>query len=195
MAKVQLCCLSIVCFVNWLPLAIISDCDPRFTGKFWTSIFNVHGTRLDMSTADHPQTDGQTERVSRVIGDVLRSVCAESPKIWSSMLPFVEFALNNAVHALTGFTPFYVNSLTHPRVPLTLPLRGSGLGGSKSPHKLAEISPTMMQKQMREFLVTRFGVLRHVRDAMAGSRTNTKTKLMLKAEDAFVLMKSETKSY
>ena len=127
-----------------------------------------------MYTSGHLQTDGQTERVSRVIGDVLRSVCAESPKIWSSMLPFVEFALNNAVHALTGFTPFYVNSLTPPRVPLTLPLRGSGLGGSKSPHKLAEISPTMMQKQMREFLVTRFGVLRHVRDAMAGSQDKHK---------------------
>ena len=43
-----------------LPLAIISDRDPRFTGKFWTSIFKVLDTRLDMSTADHPQTDGQT---------------------------------------------------------------------------------------------------------------------------------------
>ena len=96
-----------------LPLAIISDRDPRFTGKFWISIFKVLGTRLDTSTADHPQTDGQTKRVNRVIGEVLRSVCAESPKTWSSMLPIIEFALNNAVHASTGFTPFYVNSLTH----------------------------------------------------------------------------------
>ena len=63
------------------------------------------GTRLDMSTADHAQTDGQTERVNRVIGDVLRSVCAESPMRWSSMLPVIEFALNNAVHASTGFIP------------------------------------------------------------------------------------------
>ena len=63
-----------------LPLAIISDRDPRFTGKFWTSIFKVIGTLLDMSTVDHPYTDGQTERVNRVISDALRSVCAESPK-------------------------------------------------------------------------------------------------------------------
>ena len=82
-----------------------------------------------MSTADHPQTDGQTERVNRVIGDVLRSVCAETPKRWSSMLPVVELAFNNAVHSPTGYTPFYVNRLTHTRVPLTLTLRGSGLGG------------------------------------------------------------------
>ena len=53
-----------------LSLEIISDRDPRFTGKFWTSIFKVLGTRLDMSTADHPQTDGQTERVNCVIGSM-----------------------------------------------------------------------------------------------------------------------------
>ena len=63
-----------------LPLAIISDRDPHFTGKFCTSIIKVLGTLLDISTADHPHTDGQTERVNRVIADVLRSVCAEPPK-------------------------------------------------------------------------------------------------------------------
>ena len=47
-----------------------------------------------------------------VIGDILRSVYAEMPKRWSSILPVVEFALNNAVHATTGYTPFYVNGLT-----------------------------------------------------------------------------------
>ncbi|GMG18031.1 unnamed protein product [Phytophthora fragariaefolia] len=57
-----------------LPEAVVSDRDPRFTGKFWTSIFAVLGTRLDMATADHPQTDGQTERVNRVVEDVLRSI-------------------------------------------------------------------------------------------------------------------------
>ena len=75
-----------------LPVAIVSDRDPRFTGKFWKSIFKVLGTRLDMSTADHPQTDGQTERVNCVINAILRSICADTPKRWSSMLPVVEFA-------------------------------------------------------------------------------------------------------
>ena len=72
-----------------LPLAIISDRDPRFTGKYWKSIFKVLGTRLNMSTADHPQTDNQTERVNRVRGDVLRGVCAETPRRWRSMPPIV----------------------------------------------------------------------------------------------------------
>ncbi|POM58704.1 Pol protein [Phytophthora palmivora] len=73
-----------------------------------------------MSTADHPRTDGQTERVNRVLEDTLRSICAEAPRSWSDQLPMVEFALNNAVHASTGFTPFYLRGIRHPYVPLTL---------------------------------------------------------------------------
>ena len=72
-----------------------------------------------MSTADHPQTDGQTERVNRSVEDILRSICAEHPTEWSSMLPFVEFAINNSVHASTGETPFFLNGLRHPRTPVS----------------------------------------------------------------------------
>ena len=157
-----------------LPVAIVSDRDPRFTSKFWKSVFQVLGTRLDMSTADHPQTDGQTERVNRVVEDILRSVCAETPKRWSSMLPVVEFALNNSVHASTGYTPFYVNGLTHPRVPLTLPPSGSGLGGGEVADRLADVSPNTVKKQVNAFLATRLNVLRHVQDAMADSQDKQK---------------------
>ena len=59
-----------------------------------------------MSAADHPQADGQTERVNRVAGDVICSFCAMLPKAWISMLSVVELALNNAVQASTGFSPF-----------------------------------------------------------------------------------------
>ena len=104
-----------------------------------------------MSTSDHQQTDGQTERMNRVIGYILRSACANTPKRWSSILPIVEFALNNAVHASTGLNPFYVNGISHPRVPLTLPLRGSGLGGGKMADRLADISPATVNKQVSEF--------------------------------------------
>ena len=62
------------------------------------------------------------------------------------MLHVVEFALNNAVHASTGYTPFYVNGLTHPRVLLTLPLRGSGLDGKGVADRLADIIPATVQK-------------------------------------------------
>ena len=82
-----------------------------------------------MSTTDYPRTYGQTERINRVIGDILRGVCADAPKWWSSILFVVHLALNNTVHASTGFTSFHNNGLTHPCVALTLPLRSSGLGG------------------------------------------------------------------
>ena len=84
MVKIHIHCSLIACFVNTVcSLTIVSDRDPCFIGKFWKSIIKVLGTRLDMSTADHSQTDGQTERVNRVLGDVLRSVCAETHRRWS----------------------------------------------------------------------------------------------------------------
>ena len=109
---------------HFFPVVIISHRDHRFTGKFWKSLIEVLDTCLGMSTADHPQTDGKTERVNCGIGDNLRSVCADTPRRCSQMLPVVDFALNNAVHASTSYIPSYVNGLTHPRIPLTLPRSG-----------------------------------------------------------------------
>ncbi|KAG2981229.1 hypothetical protein PC120_g24829 [Phytophthora cactorum] len=54
-----------------MPLDIVSDRDPRFTARFWQEVFTLLRTQLSMSTADHPQTDGQTERVNHVLGDLL----------------------------------------------------------------------------------------------------------------------------
>ena len=67
-------------------------------------MFELLRRKLHMSTADNPQTDGQTERANRVVADVLRTIAA--PKKWSKHLPFVEFAINNSVHASTGETQF-----------------------------------------------------------------------------------------
>uniref|UniRef100_H3G5W9 Integrase catalytic domain-containing protein n=1 Tax=Phytophthora ramorum TaxID=164328 RepID=H3G5W9_PHYRM len=80
---------------------------------FWSSLFQLLGSKLLMSTAAHPETDGQTERVNRVLEDVLRSY-ATSFTCWSSFLPLAEFAPNNAEHASTGLTPFFVNNARHP---------------------------------------------------------------------------------
>ncbi|KAE9025035.1 hypothetical protein PR003_g11887 [Phytophthora rubi] len=69
-----------------LPESVVSDHDPRFTSAFWSSLFQLLGTKLSMSTAAHPETDGQTERVNRVLEDALRSY-ATSFASWSSFLP------------------------------------------------------------------------------------------------------------
>ena len=117
-----------------LPDNIVSDRDPRFTSAFWTSLFKLLGTKLQMSSAAHPKTDGQTERVNRILEDVLRSY-ATSFTSWSAFLPLAEFALSDAIHASTGLTPVFANSSCHPRVPTLLAvgqpsaLRGSTLAG------------------------------------------------------------------
>ncbi|OWY98037.1 reverse transcriptase [Phytophthora megakarya] len=111
-----------------MPNDFVSDRDPRFTARFWQEVFTLLGTQFLMSTADHPQTDGQTEHVKRVLVDLLKSY-AQSFHNWSDYLPMAEFAINNAVHASTGHTPFFVNAMRHPRLPSTLGAVASSLSG------------------------------------------------------------------
>ena len=63
----------------------------------------------DMSTAYHPQTDGQTERVNQVLEQYLRTFCAWDQRDWLELLPYAEFCYNNTVHSATKVTPFYAN--------------------------------------------------------------------------------------
>ncbi|GMF27668.1 unnamed protein product [Phytophthora fragariaefolia] len=145
---------------------------PRFVSDFWQHLFRLLGTRLDMSTADHPPTDGQTERVNRVLEDTLRSVCAVEPIKWSTLLPQVEFVLNNAVHSSTGFTPFSVNGLRHPRTPLTLP-PASNLGGGEAnaedPRDLKGLR-TSVKRNLLSFVETGEAVRQRVRDTMVAAQ-------------------------
>ena len=105
--------------------------------------------------------------VNRFIEDILRSVCADRSKHWSSV---VAFALNDSVHDSTCYTPFYVNVLTHPRVPLTLPRDGSGLDGGEVADLLADVSPASVKKLVNELFATRLNVLRYLCDEMADSQ-------------------------
>ena len=109
----------------------VSIGDPRFTAEFWQSVFQSLGTRLTMSTSDHPETDGQAERVNRVLEEILRGYVQSYPD-WSEFLPMVEFAINNSVHASTAHTPFFVNGLRHPRLPTQLEGSSSLRGGVDS---------------------------------------------------------------
>ena len=68
--------------LHWLPRAIISDRDTKFTSNFWKRLFADLGTNLNFSIAYHPQTDGQTKRVNRVLEDMLRMYVMEKPTKW-----------------------------------------------------------------------------------------------------------------
>jgi len=85
---------------------IISDRDSKFTSVFWKSLHKALGTKLNMSSAYHPEIDGQTEHVNRVLEDMLRMYCMEQKTKWEDYLYLVEFAYNNGYHSSLGMAPF-----------------------------------------------------------------------------------------
>ncbi|KAI3795400.1 hypothetical protein L1987_38052 [Smallanthus sonchifolius] len=89
-----------------VPISIISDRDARFTSRFLQSLHKTLGTRLDMSTAYHPQTDGQTERTIQTPEDMLRACVIDFGNTWESHLPLVEFSYNNSYHTSIKAAPF-----------------------------------------------------------------------------------------
>jgi len=89
-----------------VPTSIISDRDGRFTSQFWRSLNDALGTRLDMSTAYHPQTDGQSERTIQTLEDLLRACVMDFGISWEKHLPLVEFSYNNSYHTSIQCAPF-----------------------------------------------------------------------------------------
>ncbi|GJS89104.1 putative reverse transcriptase domain-containing protein [Tanacetum coccineum] len=89
-----------------IPVSIICDRDLRFASNFWRSLQNALGTKLDMSTAYHPQTNGQSERTIQTLEDMLRACAIDFGKGWVNHLPLVEFSYNNSYHASIKAAPF-----------------------------------------------------------------------------------------
>ena len=89
-----------------------------FISKFWQELFRHSGTQLRMSSAYHPQSDGQTEALNRVIEQYLRAFVHQKPKEWGKLLLWVEWSHNTAWNATTGTTPYEV---TFGRKPFNFP--------------------------------------------------------------------------
>ncbi|GKC49899.1 putative reverse transcriptase domain-containing protein [Tanacetum coccineum] len=89
-----------------VPVSIIFDRDGRFASHFWLSLHKALGTRLDMSTAYHPQTDGQCERTIQTLEDMLRASVLDFGKGWDKHLSLVEFSYNNSYHTSINVAPF-----------------------------------------------------------------------------------------
>jgi transposase InsO family protein len=105
--------------LHGLPKSIVSDRDSKFTSAFWKALFKLCGTSLDMSTARHAQTDGQSERMNRTLEEMLRAYAVEAPQ-WDELLPALEFAYNDSAQDSTRHSPFYLNYGYHPHSPLGL---------------------------------------------------------------------------
>lgn len=106
--------------LHGLPQSIVSDRDTRFLSHFWRSLWRMANTKLDFSSAYHPQTDGQTEVVNRSLGNLLRCLVGDNIKSWDLKLSQAEFAHNSAINRSTGYCPFQVVYAVVPRGPIDL---------------------------------------------------------------------------
>jgi len=95
--------------LHGLPESIVSDRDTRFTSKFWTSLIQLLQVKLNLSTAFHPESDGQTERVNQTLEQYLISYCSYPQDDWVSLLPFAEHAYNTSMSESTKASPFEIN--------------------------------------------------------------------------------------
>ncbi|GJT62208.1 putative reverse transcriptase domain-containing protein [Tanacetum coccineum] len=89
-----------------IPASIICDRDGRFTSNFWKSFQKALGTDISMSTAYHPETDGQSERTIQTLEDMLRACVIDFGKGWVKHLPLAEFSYNNSYHASIKAAPY-----------------------------------------------------------------------------------------
>ncbi|KAK8665349.1 hypothetical protein V6N13_005519 [Hibiscus sabdariffa] len=92
--------------LHGVPLSIISDRDPKLTSRFWQALHDALGTNLNFSTAFHPQTDGQSERVIQILEDILRGCVIDFRGSWEEFLPLAEFAYNNSYQASIRMAPY-----------------------------------------------------------------------------------------
>ncbi len=134
--------------LHGLPIRIISDRDPRFTSSFWKQLWNQLGTKLKMSTAYHPQSDGQTERTNKTLEEQLRAYVNYHQNNWDEHLSMCEFAFNNAINSTTGYSPFFLNYGQHPTTPLLYEVRKLELTNEATETMLEQLYDTLEHAQM-----------------------------------------------
>ena len=118
-----------------VPKSIVSDRDPRFTGRFWTELFKMLGTDLKFSTSFHPQTDGQTERINSLLEMYLRHYLSAHQRDWAKLLDVAQFSYNLQRSEATGKSPFEIIMGFQPTTPNAI--ASTYEGKSPAAHKLA----------------------------------------------------------
>jgi hypothetical protein len=97
----------IVC-LHGVPKKIVSDRGTQFTSRFWEKLHEAMDTKLNFSSAYHPQTDGQTERVNQILEDMLTACALKDKKSWDKCLSYAEFSYNNSYQESLKMSPFEV---------------------------------------------------------------------------------------
>lgn len=115
--KVAALFMELVCKLHGFSKSIVSDRDPIFVSNFWRELFRLSGTRLRLSTAYHPQSDGQTEVINRVLEQYLRCFVRDRPSSWFPYLALAEWSYNTSRHSGSGLTPF---EITYGKPPPTI---------------------------------------------------------------------------
>jgi transposase InsO family protein len=140
------------CFVHTvvrqhgIPETIVSDRDPRFTAHYYAELAKLLGIQLNMSTARHAQTDGQSEREIQTLITSLRSFCNEHQDDWDEYLDMLELAFNSAVQASTQKSPFELLYGYKPRLPIDVAL------DTLAPKNPAALDRAKMMRESLDFV-------------------------------------------
>jgi transposase InsO family protein len=107
----------IVC-LHGVPKKIVCNRGTQFISKFWEKLHELMDTKLNFSSAYHPQTNGQTERVNQILEDILRAYSLKDNQSWDKCLSYAEFSYNNSYHESIKMTPFVFLYGRKCRIPL-----------------------------------------------------------------------------
>jgi hypothetical protein len=105
-AKLAVLYMSRIMCLHGVPKKIVLDRGSQFTSKFWEKLHESMDTKLNFSSAYHPQTDGQTERTNQIFEDMLRACALKYGKSWDKSLPYAEFSYNNSYQASIKMAPY-----------------------------------------------------------------------------------------
>ena len=142
--------------VHGLPTEIISDMDVKFFREFWESLCKMLGVKRSMSTAYHPQTDGQTERTNQVLEGDLRTFVNYDQDDWYQLLPLAEHAYNNSATNAHKMTPFFANYGFHQQMEWMKEREAHNPGATMYAHWMQDIHRQAKQtlESTREWMKT-----------------------------------------
>ena len=124
---------------------IVSDRDTRFTGKFWVELFKLLSSELKFSTSNHPQTDGQTERINALLEEYLRHYVTTTQKNWVDLMDTAQLCYNLQRSSATGMSPFELAIGVLPRMPLEVARQKAG-GNNPATYKMAQSRQEMLDE-------------------------------------------------